>query len=50
MGNAIELVRELLELNIEDTEKNEPYATRSIHEMKIAIHQVMSLYDLLEKE
>jgi len=47
MESAIEFVRDLLELNIEDTEKNEPYATNSIREMKIAITQVMNLTDLI---
>jgi hypothetical protein len=46
---AIEFVRDLLELNIEDTKTHEPYATRSMHEMRIAIQQIMSLYNFLDK-
>jgi hypothetical protein len=44
--SAIEFVRDLLEREIEETEKNEPYATKSIEEMKVAVKQVSNLLDM----
>jgi len=44
--DAIEFVEELLEQQIAETEANEPYATASIHEMKIALKRVRDLLDL----
>lgn len=46
---AIEFVAELLELAIDETEANEPYATRSIQEFKTAFERVRSLDSYLEK-
>jgi uncharacterized Zn finger protein (UPF0148 family) len=47
---AIEFVTELLEIDIENTEKNEPYATRSIADMRAARSRVQFLTDMIEEE
>ena len=44
---AINFVVEALEEDIAYTEHNEPYATESIREMKIAVKQVRDLEDHL---
>jgi len=44
---AIRFVRDLMELDIAVTEINEPYATRSIKEMKVAAQKIMGLENLL---
>lgn len=40
---AIDFVRDLLDIEIDDTEINEPYATSSINEMKQAHSTLTSL-------
>ncbi|OME55432.1 hypothetical protein BSK59_13215 [Paenibacillus odorifer] len=46
---AIEFVRRLLEIQIDDTEKNEPFATNWIHEAKIAVSKIADLVDYVEE-
>lgn len=48
--DAINFVEELLSIEIEDTEKNEPYATRSIADMKVARNQVLNLTDVVNEQ
>lgn len=43
---VLDLVVELLEFNVSDTEANEPHATHSIAKMKVAISQVQNLMEL----
>ena len=45
--SAIEFVRNLLEIDVEETQKNQPHAIFSIREMKIAISRVSDLEDNL---
>lgn len=45
--NAINFVSDMLEIDIEYTQTNEPYATRSISDMKLAFHKVRELTDML---
>lgn len=47
--DAINFVEELLGIEIKDTEENEPYATRSIQEMKSAQRQIYSLTDVINE-
>lgn len=47
--SAIDFVIELLELSIEKTKVEEPYATRSIAEMQKSVSNVMDLKDLIEE-
>lgn len=48
VDDALGFVVELLELQIDDTKKNEPYANRTIEEMKTARNRVHELFDLFE--
>jgi hypothetical protein len=47
---AIEFVRDLLEIDAEETEINEPYATDSIAKMKLAIESVSNLTTLIGRD
>lgn len=47
---AIEFVRDLLEIDIEETELNEPHALNSIAEMRAAIAPVSNLTNLIEED
>lgn len=47
--SAIDFVRDLLEIDVDETEDNEPYATSYIAEVKVAIQRVIYLTDVLDK-
>lgn len=47
---AIEFVRSLLEIQIDETVKYEPYATNWIHEAKIAISKISDLEEYIGSE
>lgn len=48
--DVTDLVTDLLQLDIDYTEKHESYATTSIREMKIAQNRVRDLHMLFEEE
>lgn len=48
--DAINFVEELLSIEIEHTEKTEPYATKTITDMKTARNQVFDLTDVVNEQ
>ena len=47
--DSINFVRDLLELEAEEIEKNEPYATKTINRLKEAAYEVFCLLDYIEE-
>lgn len=47
--DSINFVRDLLELEAEEIEKNEPYATKTINRLKEAAYEVFCLIDYIEE-
>lgn len=49
IDDAISFVTELLEFQADETERNYPYATRTIRELECAAHAVWSLQDYISE-
>ena len=48
--DVIYFVQDLLEFQADELKKNEPYATRSIHDLEKAAHEVWDLIEYLQDE
>lgn len=50
VGKAFDLVQEMLEAEVDATREKYPYATRSIYETEVAVHQVFDMHMDIENE
>ena len=48
LDDVIQFVQDLLEFQAKELERDEPYATNTIHRLKIAAHEVWKLQEYVE--